>query len=217
MMFRKKFEEVQAKQALLKHMWSMWPHQVTNHALHSVWLNLVIDYQKHKPKISANNFHLKYLGLTDLAGVMLIKLLLRYSCWMIHFGMEQSTMFQLFLTRMDVYVCSIRPKESTITFSSAVRDITHDKDQFMLWIWNIRHTPVNVMHTPVWQLMGVWRQHRKHSRLFESLSLSVQSMLLMMACFTNLYGCRCNCVTLKAQTSVSMVMDFLHGNSVIVL
>lgn len=198
------------KTRFILHALAVWPH-VSRDNMNNVLREMLALFEK-KPPSKATHKCIRGLGLCQNRGTVLLKLLIRIACLMIHFGMKDTTLYYVFMTRIDLYLYDIRQENNIfkpITFRKAIEHLHANAHSFSLWVWNLHQTPVYVSDDPVWELFQLWSMgSRNHINFIQTLPVYYQQCLLFFQCYINLHGSNGNSITAKCQKALDTVKEF---------
>lgn len=199
------------KTRFILHMWAVWPH-VSRDNMNNVLREMLALFEK-KPMSQATHHCIQALGLCQNRGTVLLKLLIRIACLMIHFGMKDTTLYEVFMTRIDLYLYDIRQDNNIfkpISFKRAIQYLEANTYSFSLWVWNLHQTPVYVSDDPVWELFQLWSMgSRSHIKFVKRLPWYYQQCLIFFQCYINLHGSNGSSITGKCHRGLEIVKEFM--------
>lgn len=193
------------------HMLAVWPHLTRDDMNHT--LRNMLALFKEKPPSKATQGHIQVLGLCQNRGAVLLKLLIRMACLMIHFGMEHTSLYDVFITRIDLYLYAIRRNNNIfkpIGFRRAIGHLQANPHSFSLWLWNLHQTPVYVSDDPVWELFQLWSMgSRSHMKFVQTLPAYYQQCLFVLQCYIDMHGSNGSTMSGKCSRRLDIFKDIM--------
>ncbi len=207
------FEGSLLKTALLKHIYVLWPHTTASTITDT--LNSICCYfatVSHPPKV--NPYLAKVVGLSGESGLILLKFLIRLACWMVFFGLKDTCLFMVFMSRMDMYISEAAKhypftRKKKISFSKAIEWLSKEKQMFPLWVWNMQTVPVHV-HDPIWLLYQV--RHKDILMCLQTMPKSIQLSVMFLGCYKSMHASKCQNVSGRVQKKVSGFLEYVRND-----
>jgi hypothetical protein len=215
--FLKKLEEAKLRACLVKHLWllwnkpsgAMWVH--VGHSMTQALSVLLTGYQKN-PSKTVTGVQARQFGLAQNTWAELLRVLVRLACLMHYYGLSNSKLYMLFTARMDLAIRAMQGRypyaiKGRLSFSKAIEELVASPS-FDLWVWNISCYPVNC--TMLCPLYRVWEHSASalNLRLLTSLPASIQTSVLLIACYSRMH--KCKFIELRGQCLVSYERMLQH-------
>lgn len=215
-LFALKGEQLKLKMSVIKHLWVLWnkPGNKDDEVSSAMATMLqALQATKHFNRICKEQA--TFLGLSLLGWDPLFAIVIRLAIWMHHFGMQNTTLYMVFIARMDLlfielarsypYVSKQQPR-----FSKYIEQII-SKDSHKIWIWSVVEHPRGCAVYD--EMHSLWAHAKRgvHQMYFNQLPPFIQNVIALLAAYQVFYKKRSTSISPKLARIEDMYMECTMG------
>lgn len=215
--FKSRMEESRFQASCVKHLWLLWKKPTdtpVSKALGVILRGLPTGTTSSK-KMSLEDA--KNIGLHKDKWCIMLKTLIKLACWMHYFGMQHTTLYMIFMARMDTALLVMSKKypfslHKKLRFSLCVESMVRRKVPMSLVVWNI-DSSLSV-YPELKTLLSVWCYCASNTEclyLFDSLPKSIRTCAVVLLCFSDLAKRNSIQLTERQVLSYHSTQNYLMG------
>ena len=187
-LFAMKGEQFKLKMCIIKHLWVLW-NKPGNKGddISSAMATMLQTIQATKLFQRISKEQAKILGLSLLGWDPLFDIVVRLAIWMNHFGMKHTTLYTVFIARMDllfIQLATLYPYSAKLTprFSKYIEQIIA-KDSHKIWVWSVVEHPRGCAVYD--EMRSLWAHGKRglHQAHFQRLTPFIQNLIALIAAY----------------------------------
>jgi hypothetical protein len=207
--FLSKSQQLQLKQMLCKHLWMIW-HKPDKSIASNKLADVIKTFMKGFRFCTISETRATSFGLSDLSWTVSLKLVVRLAIWMHYYGLNETMLYTLFMTRMDIgwkkiqrmYPYNIKNRPC---FSGYIEQIIQ-KGDVSLWIWTINSYPVDCYLYRDMAKLWFFAQKNTYYEIISSLPKVIQASLALMSIYSQLSKSRSNGDNVGASITTNILL-----------
>lgn len=192
--FLAKAQQLRLKNMMSVHLWLIWSKS-SNRDLSQALASIIKMFSKAHQFPSLNKADCMFLELNRLSWIKTLNFLIRLAVWMHHYGMSETTLYMLFMTRMDIGFKQLKESypyaiKGTRSFSEYIsRIVSFNNESKTFWLWSLDKCPVQC---PIYsEMREIWYHGNRdvYHKIISSLPNVIQAAIVLISVSSKLNAC----------------------------